>query len=373
VSLFLGPTSQKYIMGLRNPRSKTEASGRSPMTVKIDEVKVFELIEAKRPKVILVNAPGGLLRQTKELMEKVKERYGVTSILSGDSCFGICDTADDDVEKLQADLAIHIGHNAAVSEVGEYTYLVDAVDDVEFDEVVETAAKVLAPYRRLGLATFSQHLHQLQPVKEKLEAKGFDVIVGKANNLMVEGQVFGCDFSTSYPIRDEVDAFALLGESEFHAVGLALATGKPTFMLDPYLNEVADMRAAADERRKRSVLAVYKALDARVFGVITGLKEGQKMMGRSRWISKRLEMNGRRVVQLAMRDITAERLAPHREIDTFIQTACPRISIDGFTFDRPVLSIPQADALVALMEGREPGEFLERPKWIELTVGLIKK
>ena len=343
------------------------------MTVRIDEARVFEIIETKRPKVILVNAPGGLLRQTKALMERAKEKYGVKSILSGDSCFGICDTVDDDVEKLQADLALHIGHNAAVTEVGKHTYLIDAVDDVKFDEVVESAAKVLAPYKRLGLATFSQHLEQLKPVKESLEAKGFQVVVGKGNNLMLDGQVFGCDFSTSFPVRDDVDAFALLGESEFHAVGLALATGKPTFILDPYMNEVTNMQAAADERRKRSVLAVYKALDARVFGVVTGLKEGQKMLGRSRWISKRLEMNGRKVIELAMRDVTAERLAPHREIDAFIQTACPRISIDGFTFDRPVLSIPQADALVALMEGREPGEFLERSKWIELTVGLIKK
>jgi 2-(3-amino-3-carboxypropyl)histidine synthase len=303
----------------------------------------------------------------------VKQKYDVTCILSGDSCYGICDTIDDDVEKLQADLALHIGHNAAVTEVGDFTYLVDALDDVEFDEVVETAAKTLAPYKRIGLATFSQHLHKLQPVKEKLESKGFQVVVGKGNNLMLEGQVFGCDFSTSFPIRDEVDAFAVLGESEFHAVGLALATGKPTFMLDPYMNEVTDMQAAADERMKRAVLTVYKALDARVFGVVTGLKEGQKMLGRSRWISKRLEMNGRKVVQLAMRDITVERLAPHREIEAFVQTACPRISIDGFTFDRPVLSIPQADALVALMEGRKPGEFLERSKWIELTVGLIKR
>jgi 2-(3-amino-3-carboxypropyl)histidine synthase len=343
------------------------------MTVRIDEARVFVIIEAKKPKVVLVNAPGGLLRQAKELMERVKEKYGVTSILSGDSCFGICDTVDDDVEKLQADLAFHIGHNAAVTAVGDYTYLIDAVDDIEFGEVVDTAVKVLAPYRRLGLATFSQHLHQLQPVKEKLESKGFQVSVGKKNNLMLEGQIFGCDFSTSYPIREQVDAFAFLGESEFHAVGLALATGKPTFMLDPYLNEVTDMQAEADDRRKRAVLAVYKALDAQVFGVITGLKEGQKMLGRSRWISKRLEMNGRKVIQLAMRDVTAERLGPHREIEAFIQTACPRISIDGFTFDRPVLSIPQADALVALIEGREPGEFLERSKWIELTVGLIKK
>ncbi|MDG6917089.1 MAG: diphthamide biosynthesis enzyme Dph2 [Nitrososphaerota archaeon] len=341
--------------------------------MKINENEVFRIIEDRRPKVVLVNAPGGLLRQTKELMERVKERYGVTAIMSGDSCYGICDTVDGDVEKLQADLALHIGHNAAVREVGDYTYLIDAVDDVEFGDVVETAVKNLAPYRRIGLATFSQHLHQLGPVKERLEAKGFHVVVGKENNLMLEGQVFGCDFSTPFPIRSEVDAFAFLGESEFHAVGLALATGKPTFMLDPYMNEVTDMQAAANERRKRAILAVYKARDARVFGVITGLKEGQKMLGRSNWIAKRLEMNGKKVVRLAMRDITAERLAPHREIEAFVQTACPRISVDGFTFDRPVLSIPQADALVALIEGREPGDFLERAKWIELTVGLIRQ
>jgi 2-(3-amino-3-carboxypropyl)histidine synthase len=343
------------------------------LTIRIDEARVFEIIEDKKPSVVLVNAPGGLLRQTKGLMEKVREKYGVTCILAGDSCYGICDTVDDEVEKMQADLALHIGHNATVQEVGDYTYLIDAVDDVEFDGVLEKAAEVLRPFKRLGLVTFSQHLHQLGPVKQKLEAKGFEVYIGKGNNLMLEGQIFGCDFSTARPILDEVDAFAFLGESEFHAVGLALAMGKPTFMLDPYMEEVTDMAPAAEERRKRSILSVYKALDARTFGVITGLKEGQKMLGRSRWISRRLEMNGRKVVQIALRDITADRLAPHREIEAFIQTACPRISIDGFTFDRPVLSIPQADALVALMEGRDPGEFLERSKWIELTVGLINK
>ncbi|MGD0395846.1 MAG: diphthamide biosynthesis enzyme Dph2 [Nitrososphaerales archaeon] len=343
------------------------------MTARIDEAKVFEVIEAKRPAVVVVNAPGGLLRQTKDMMERVREKYGVTCILAGDSCFGICDTADDEVRKLHADLALHIGHNAAIEATGDHTYLIDAVDDVEFEEVVETAVPILTPYKRLGLATFSQHLHQLGPVKRRLEQKGFSVRIGKQNNLMMEGQIFGCDFSTSQPLRDEVDAFVFLGESEFHAVGLALATAKPTFMLDPYMNEVTDMRAEAEERKRRVVLAVYKALDARVIGVITGLKEGQKMLDRSKWISKRLEMNGRKVVQIALRDVTPELLAPHREIEAFVQTACPRISIDGFNFDRPVLSIPQADALVALMEGREIGEFLQRPKWIELTVGLVRR
>lgn len=343
------------------------------MTIRIDEARVFEVIETQRPKTVVVNAPGGLLRQTKNLMERVSAKYGVTCILAGDTCFGICDTVDDEVEKLQADIALHIGHNAAVKNAGDFTFLVDAVDDAPFDEVVKSSLPVVKSYKRLGLATFSQHLGELDAVKKMLEAAGHEVFVGEANNLMLEGQIFGCDFSTAYPLRELVDAWCVLGESEFHAVGLAMAMDRPTFMLDPHMNRVVDMKDAAEERQKRATLAVYKALDARVFGVVTGLKEGQKMLGRSRWISKRLEMNGRKVVRLALRDITPERLAPHREIEAFVQTACPRISIDGFTFDRPVLSIPQAEALVALIEGRSIGEYLQRPKWIELTVGLVRR
>jgi len=343
------------------------------LTVRIDEKTVFRLIEEKKPRGIVISTPGGLIKQTRELIDKIRSVYGIPCVLIGDTCYGICDTVDGDVKGLDADLAFNIGHNAAVDRVGDYTYLIEARDDVKFDSVVVKAIPIMKGYPRLGLATFSQHLHELQPVKEKLQAAGFVVSTGERNNLLQESQIFGCDFSTMFPIRDEVDAFCFLGESEFHAVGLALSTDKPTYLLDPYLDEVRDMKSEAEERRKRAILSVYKALDARTFGVVTGLKEGQKMLGRTRWITKRLEMHGRKVVQLAMREITPERLAPYRDIEAFVQTACPRISIDGFTFDRPVLSIPQADALVRLLEGREIGEFLQRPKWIELTVGLVRR
>lgn len=343
------------------------------MTVRIDEEKIFQLIDERKPKGIVVNAPGGLIRQTREIIEKIEAKYDIPCFLAGDSCFGICDTVDDEVEKLDADLALHIGHNAVVQDIGKYTHLIDAVDDVKFDSVIEKSIPHLKGYNRLGLATFSQHLHELEPAKRRYEGAGFEVHVGRANNLLYGSQTFGCDFSTIYTMSQEVDAICYMGESEFHAVGVALSTGKPTYVLDPYLDEIRDMREEAEIRRKRSILSVYKALDANVFGVITGLKEGQKMLPRTRWITKRLEMNGRRVVQLAMRDITPDRLAPYRDIEAFVQTACPRISVDGFNFDKPVLSIPEADALVRLMEGREIGEYLQRPKWIELTVGLIPR
>src|SRR5207249_3581869 len=240
----------------------------------IDEEKVFRLIEERHPRGIVVNAPGGLQAQTRALTEKMREKYGVSCLLVGDSCFAICDTVDEEVEKLDADMALHIGHNAAVSMVGDYTYLIDATDDVSFDGVIEKVIPQLRSmkYERIGIVTFSQHLQELKPARMKFEAAGFQVFLGKRNNLLLESQVFGCDFSTAYPIRNEVDAFCFLGESEFHAVGLTLSTGKPTFMLDPYQDEVVDMGEAAEARRKRAILSVYKALDAKVFGVITGLR-----------------------------------------------------------------------------------------------------
>lgn len=343
------------------------------MTVKIDTQRVFDLIEERRPNRIVLNAPGGLLIQTMELMRTIELKYGVQCVLVGDSCFGICDTVDAEVEKLGASLALHIGHNASVHRVGEYTYLIDAKDDVKFHSVVERSIPLLSKYRRIGLATFSQHLDELEPVRRQLEEAGFEVYLGRKNMLLLGSQTFGCDFSTVFENAEKVDVFCYLGQSEFHAVGLALATGRPTYLLDPYLEELRDMKEEAEERQKRAILAVYSALDARVFGVVTGLKEGQMMLGRSKWITNRLQANGRKVVQLAMRDITADRLAQYTHVDAFIQTACPRISIDGYNFGKPVLSIPQADALVALMEGRQMNDFLHRPKWIELTVGQIQK
>jgi 2-(3-amino-3-carboxypropyl)histidine synthase len=62
--------------------------------------------------------------------------------------------------------------------------------------------------------------------------------------------------------------------------------------------------------------------------------------------------------------VTEERLAPLRDVDAFIQTACPRISIDGSVFSRPVLSTPQAEALFDLWGGKALPAFLERPSWV---------
>ena len=58
-----------------------------------------------------------------------------------------------------------------------------------------------------------------------------------------------------------------------------------------------------------------------------------------------------------MTDITNDRLRNLRGIDAFIQVACPRISTDN-RFDMPVLSTPQANALIKVLRGEEVDEYL---------------
>jgi 2-(3-amino-3-carboxypropyl)histidine synthase len=50
-------------------------------------------------------------------------------------------------------------------------------------------------------------------------------------------------------------------------------------------------------------------------------------------------------------------------IDAFIQVACPRISTDN-RFDKPVLSTPQATALVKVLRKENIDEYFQIKHWL---------
>ena len=134
---------------------------------------------------------------------------------------------------------------------------------------------------------------ELKRVSEILETNGISALIGKGMGQFHDGQIFGCEFYPAFNIRDKVDVMLLLGPSMFHAIGLSLSTGKPTFMLDPYQDEVIDVSKVAQERLKKAVLSVYKARDANSFGVIIGLKEGQIMTDQSVRLKKIWNRSGK--------------------------------------------------------------------------------
>ena len=328
----------------------------------IDEKKIFDEILKRQPVSVALNGPDGLLPKIQETATKIMERFGIPAYVLADTCFGTCDMNTNGAKVLGAEILFHIGHTINETTFGKNIVLIDAFDDISFDSVAKKCVIELAG-KTVSLVTDSQHLPQMKKIKKILEDGGVIVKIGEGKGQLNDGQVFGCEFYPTSETKDIVDANVFLGQSAFHASGIALSTGKPTYLLDPYFDEIREVTEFAQKLQKKAILAVYKAAEAETFGIIVGLKEGQFSKITALKFKKELEKTGKKVQLFALTDITDDRLANLKGIDAFIQVACPRISTDNH-FHKPVLSTPQANALLKVLKNESIEEFLQIPHWL---------
>ena len=328
----------------------------------IDEERIFKEIESKKPVSVSLNGPDGILPQVQETAMNITKRFGIPAYVLADTTWGTCDLNSNGSKVLGAEIQFNIGHTINTESFEKNLVLINAYDDVEFDSVAKKCVDILKG-KKISLVTDSQHLHQMDKVNEILTNGGIEVKIGKGKGQLNDGQVFGCEFYPATELKDKVDAYVFLGQSNFHAAGIALSTNMPTYVLDPYFNEVREVTEFAQKLKKKATLAIYKAADAQSFGIIIGLKEGQLSKVFALKFKKELEKEGKTVQLFALTDITNERLKNLKGIDAFIQVACPRISTDN-QFDKPVLSTPQANALLKILRHESIEGYLEIPHWL---------
>jgi len=328
----------------------------------IDEKKIFEIIKERKPVSVALNGPDGLLPKVQDLALRIGKKFGIPAYLLADTTWGTCDLNSIGAEILNAEILFNIGHTNKIEIFEKNVIMINAFDDISFDNVTKKCVELVRG-KTISLITDSQHLHQIKPVKDTLEENGVDVKIGKGQGQLNDGQVFGCEFYPAMETVDIVDANVFLGQSDFHAAGIAMATNKPTYILDPYFNEIREVTDLAKKLQKQSTLAIYKAAEAETFGIIIGLKEGQLSKLTALKFKKELEDQGKTVHLFALTDITNERMKNLKGIDAFIQVACPRISTDN-RFDKPVLSTPQATALVKVLRKENIDEYFQIKHWL---------
>ena len=328
----------------------------------IDEKRIFQEITDKNPGSVSLNGPDGILPQVQETAKRITKKFDIPAYVLADTTWGTCDLNSMGSKVLGAGIQFNIGHTINTEVYEKNLILIDAYDDVEFDSVAIKCADELKG-KTISLVTDSQHLHQVEKVEKILTKNNISVKIGKGQGQLNDGQVFGCEFYPATALKKEVDAYVFLGQSNFHAAGIALSTNLPTYVLDPYFNEVREVTEFAQKLKKKATLAIYKAAEAKSFGVIVGLKEGQLSKVFALKIKKELEKEGKEVQLFALTDITNDRLRNLKGIDAFIQVACPRISTDN-QFDKPVLSTPQANALLKILRNESIEGYLEIPHWL---------
>jgi 2-(3-amino-3-carboxypropyl)histidine synthase len=327
----------------------------------LEEERIKQEIVKFRARRVLVQLPEGLKPEATRLA-KIVEKSGALAIVSADPCYGACDLATNDAERLGVDLVIHYGHSKLVRYEQIPTIYVEARANVSVNESVEKALPLLEKWQRIGIIATVQHVQTLDCVREILTRAGKIVVIGDTGGLSYPGQVVGCNHGNAKSIAKDVEAFLVISGGQFHALGVALATSKHTVVADPYDSRAFSVDKEAEKILKQRWASVEEAKRAKSFVVLIGLKQGQQRLDEALQLKRKLEDNGKAAFLFAAREITPEVLMEFPTVEAYINTACPRISVDdGSRFQKPVLTMNEALVVV----GELPWEELCRKGLLE--------
>ena len=308
---------------------------------KFDEENLIREIKERKAKRLLLQLPEGLKKEASRLTKFIQENSNSEVIVAGEPCWGACDIALDEAKNLKADLIILYGH-ASFMKVDFPILYIEARYEANIEELIERSLKEIKDFKKIAIVCSVQHMHQL-PITEKiLKENDKEVFIPpKKGFAFYSGQVLGCEYNGLKLIKDKFDAILVIG-NDFHALGAALAIPKPVILIDPFNKEVYSMEKKREKIIRQRIIAINKVRDARKVGIILGNKPGQHF-GSFNYIKNELEKDDKEVVLIVMDEINDDKLVNLYDIQAFIETACPRISIEDYArFSKPVVNYREA-------------------------------
>ncbi|HEY6237960.1 MAG TPA: diphthamide biosynthesis enzyme Dph2 [Thermoplasmata archaeon] len=333
-----GPAEDVRVLGGPSPPVVSSPPGRVFATF---GPELFDAVRAAGHRKIVLQVPAGLVRNAHDLGRQLHEAVGVPVVLATRACFGACDFPSQD-EAPGTDAAVVLGHAPIPNVARQRTmYFVEMRDPRGDPAQLAATLDAAGVPRRLGLVVSVQHLDLVGPLSESLRASGRTVEVGEGDHrLAYPGQALGCNYTSAESIQDRVDAYVFLGTGRFHPLGLAFAVDRPVWSLDPVQGTLEPPidRATLIGRRQ---LLVAGCRDARRFGILVSSFAGQDRSGMGLALQRRARASGREAEILVF-----DRLDPRdlegRDVDAYVNTACPRIALDDSAlYPRPMLTPPE--------------------------------
>jgi len=217
--------------------------------------------------------------------------------------------------------------------------------------------------------------------RPKLWRGKYDVSVPRSKPLS-PGEILGC---TAPQLNGDADAIVYLGDGRFHLEAIMIANPDvPAFRYDPYSKKLTrelydhrEMRTIRDDAvqtARKSIASLPEtqtqqdtgrdltsstepdpSQDGPVWGVILGTLGRQGSFRQLQAIANQLAAYRVSIpyVPILLSELSPAKLSlfnPH--IATFVQTSCPRLSIDwGYAFDKPLLSPYEAAVAVGKAKG----------------------
>ena len=302
---------------------------------------LYGALRAGGHRKLVLQVPAGLVRNAHDLAEAVHGATGIPVVLLNRACFGACDLPSRD-EAPGADAAVVLGH-APIPNVPlpMTTYFVEMrVRGRDPDELAEKVHGAGIP-SRIGLVVSVQHLDLVSALRAALERRGHTVESGVGDfRLAYPAQALGCNYTSAEAIRERVDCFLFVGTGRFHPVGLAMATELPVWALDP-VQGILEPPIDRASLLKGRYLLIARARDAKRWGILVSSFVGQDRSATARALKERAERRGWQAELLVFGRLDPQDLIG-RDIDAYVNTACPRIALDDSPlYGKPLLTPPE--------------------------------
>nr|NVI70991.1 putative diphthamide biosynthesis protein 1 [Cucujiformia] len=233
-------------------------------------------------------------------------------------------------KSLGVELLIHYGHSCLVpvDHMGGlkvlYIFVDIKIDPLHFIETIKLNFPVTT---KIGLVSTVQFLTTLHAVCQELKIIGYEVNLPQSKPLS-SGEILGC----TAPVVHNTDAVIYLGDGRFHLEAIMIANPKiQAYRYDPYEKEFT--REYYDHQEMNSIRKEFisEAANAGKFGLILGTLGRQGNLNVLEHLRQSLIKKNKEVVVILLSEIFPKKLQLFPQLDAFVQTACPRLSIDWGT------------------------------------------
>ncbi|EPQ59384.1 hypothetical protein GLOTRDRAFT_55327, partial [Gloeophyllum trabeum ATCC 11539] len=353
--------------------------------------KTIHHIRKNNTKMVALQMPEGLLMFACTIADIIERFTDALTVIMGDVTYGACCIDDYTAVALGCDMLVHYGHSCLAVPIDQttiktlYVFVEIAIDSSHLEQTIRwnfpddrgRFYETLLEGPTEGLDHFKTNRSTLQvyeSTENRLWKGKYEATIPRSKPLS-PGEILGC----TAPTLTDVDALIYLGDGRFHLESIMIANPDvPAFRYDPYSKkltreyydhkEMQTVREQAITTARRTIEALSRPSAAKMqivhgstpredplWGVILGTLGRQGSFRQLQAITRQLRSSRTPIpyIPILLSELSPAKLSlfnPH--ISTFVQTSCPRLSIDwGYAFDKPLLS-PYETAVVV---GNTPG------------------
>ena len=210
---------------------------------------------------------------------------------------------------------------------------------------------------QLALVSTIQFVAALQSIHQVLKGE-YDITIPQSHPLS-PGEILGC---TSPKLPSEGGAVLYLGDGRFHLESIMIANPSvAAYQYNPYSKVFSREYYDHSKMERNRKEAILRASKARCFGLILGTLGRQGSPKIFDFLKDAFTKAGISFTIVLLSEIFPEKLKLFKDVDAWVQIACPRLSIDwGTAFDKPVLTPYEAAValnLISWEDGRYPMDF----------------